>query len=138
MALSLAVAGRVSGFFLAPANGLPHFSQKHFVAVHHQSIGKAQQPYAPSSKIVFLRRVLPHLAGLRVNRSVKFAGQALLEAIEIDDPVFEAALAAELCAQPSATQEIPRRAFGVSLVPPQSANALGGDAHGASIAELSE
>jgi len=53
-----------------------------------------------------------------VDPSVKFDGQAMLEAIEIYDPVFEAALAAELCAQPSATQEIPGRAFGVSLIVP--------------------
>jgi hypothetical protein len=60
----------------------------------------------------------------------------LFEAIEIDNPVFDSALAAELCTQLAATQEIPRRSFGLGLVVPEFANALGWDTHGASIAGL--
>jgi hypothetical protein len=71
-----------------------------------------------------------------VYSSVKFDGQAMLEAVEIDDPVLETALAAELCAQPPATQEMPRHPFGVGLVAAQFTNSLGWEAHGASIAGL--
>jgi hypothetical protein len=60
----------------------------------------------------------------------------VFETIEINDPVFEPALAAELGAQPSATQEVPRLSFGIGLAAPQFANALGWDVHGPSIAGL--
>jgi hypothetical protein len=73
-----------------------------------------------------------------VNSAIKLDRHAMFEAVEIDDPVFDTALAAELCAQLSAAQEIPRRSFGLSLVVPEFANALGRDTHGASIAGLGE
>jgi hypothetical protein len=60
-----------------------------------------------------------------VNTSIKFDRQSSLEAIEIGHPVFQAALAAELCPQLSATQEIPRGSFSVSLVAPEFPDALG-------------
>jgi len=69
-----------------------------------------------------------------VNTSIEFDRQPSLEAVEIGHPVLQAALAAELCAQLSAPQEIPRGSFGVSLVAPQFPDAFGWDAHGESIA----
>ena len=60
----------------------------------------------------------------------------MFEAVEIDDPVFDAALAAKFRAQPSVAQPIPRRFFRISLGAPQFAHALRGDAHGQSITAL--
>ena len=116
----------------------PHFMQKPLWILYDQPIRDTQQPDPRSSQIVFFRRVLPHLAGLRVSPTVKFDRQAMFEAIEIDDPVFDSALAAELCTQLSVSQEIPRRSFGFGLIVPEFTNALGWDAHGASIAGLRE
>ena len=137
-ALSPAAAGRVRGHFVATGNCFPHFMQKPLGILYHQPIRNAQQPDPRSSQIVFFRCILPHLAGLRVSTTVKFDRQAMLEAIEIDNPVFDSALAAELCTQLAVAQEIPRRSFGLGLVVPKFANALGWDAHGASIAGLRE
>jgi len=66
-----------------------------------------------------------HLAGLRVNPSVQFDSKSMLERVEIDDPVFQPTLAAELSTQLSVTQQIPRGSFGVGLAAPQFANTLG-------------
>ena len=88
--------------------------------------------------MVFFRSVPPHLAGLRVDPAVKLDRQARFEAIEVNDPVLDSALATELCAQHSVAQEIPRRSFGFSLVVLEFTNGLGWDAHGASIAGLGE
>jgi hypothetical protein len=60
----------------------------------------------------------------------------MLKAVEIDDPVFDAALAAKLGVQPSAAQQIPCRFFSFGLVTPQFADALGWDGHGESITAL--
>jgi hypothetical protein len=60
-----------------------------------------------------------------VNTSIEFDRQSSLEAVEIGHPVFQAALAAELCAQLSVAQEMPRGSFGVSLVAPQVPDAFG-------------
>jgi len=64
-----------------------------------------------------------------VDASIQFDRQAMFEAIEINAPVFEAALAAELRAQPPPAQKAPRCSFGFSLVVPQFANKLGCQAH---------
>ena len=121
---------------MATSDCLPHFMQKSLGILYHQPIRNTQQPDPRSSQIVFFRCVLPHLAGLRVSPTVKFDRQAMFEAIEIDNPVLDSALAAELCTQLAAAQEIPRRSFGLGLVVPEFANALGRDTHGASIAGL--
>jgi hypothetical protein len=71
-----------------------------------------------------------------VNVAIKLNRQSMFAAVEIDDPVIDAALAAEFRAQPAAAQQIPRRFFGFRLDAPQFANALGWDAHGQSIAGL--
>jgi hypothetical protein len=128
----------VRGRFVATGNAFSHFTQEFLGILYHQPIRNAQQLDPSGSEIVFLRRVLPHLAGLRVHPSVKFDGQSMFEAVEIDDPVLKAALAAELRTQLSAAQETPRRSFGLSLVVSEFANALGWDAHGPSIAGLGE
>jgi uncharacterized protein (DUF736 family) len=60
----------------------------------------------------------------------------MIEAVEIDNPVFDAALVAKFRAQPSVAQQGPRRFFSFSLAAPQFADALRGDAHGQSITAL--
>jgi hypothetical protein len=60
----------------------------------------------------------------------------MFEAVEIDNPVFDAALAAKFRAQPSATQQTPCRFFSFRLAAPQFADPLRGDAHGQSITAL--
>jgi hypothetical protein len=60
----------------------------------------------------------------------------MFEAVEIDNPVFDAASAAKFRAQPSVAQQIPRRFFRIRLGAPQFADALRGDAHGQSITAL--
>jgi len=125
MALLPAIAGRVRGCFLPTGNGVPNFSQKFSQALHHQCSRNPQQPYPQGFQIIFFRGVFTHLVGLRVNSSVQFDRQPVFETIEINDPVFDPALAAELGAQPSATQEVPGRSFSVGLAAPQFAKALG-------------
>jgi hypothetical protein len=71
--------------------------QKPLWILYDQPIRDTQQPDPRSSQIVFFRRVLPHLARLRVSTTVKFDRQAMVEAIEIDNPVVDSALAPELC-----------------------------------------
>ena len=70
-----------------------------------------------------------------MNTPIKLDRQSMFEAVEIDNPVFDAALAAKFRAQPSAAQQIPCRFFSFGLVAPQFA-ALGWDAHGESITAL--
>jgi hypothetical protein len=135
-AFSPAVKGRVRGHFLAKGYGFPRSTQQCLAVLHHQPIRYAQQPGASRSELAFLRRVHPRQARSRANRSVKFDGQTMFEAIE-DDPVSARAWAAGLCAQPSARQEVRRRSFGVGLVAPQFTSVLGRDAHRASMAGLS-
>ena len=124
------------GCFLATGNRLPNFAQEFSWVLHHHPVRNAQQPYPPGSEIIFFRGIFSHLAGLRVTPPVPFDRQSGCEAVEINDPVLETTLAAKLGAQFWATQEIPRRSFGVGLGAPQHANTLGWDAHGASIAGL--
>jgi hypothetical protein len=71
-----------------------------------------------------------------VHTAIKLDRQSMLEAVEIDNPVFDAALAAKFPAQPSVAQQIPRRFFSFSLAVPQFADALRGDAHEQSITAL--
>ena len=96
-ALSSAGARRVRGRFVATGDCFPHFMQKPLWILYDQPIRDTQQPDPRSSQIVFFRRVLPHLARLRVSTTVKFDRQAMVEAIEIDNPVVDSALAPELC-----------------------------------------
>jgi len=124
-ALSPAVAGRVRGQFRATREGFPHSADEFFRVVHHQPIGNSQQAYADTSQKIFFRRVFQHLTCLRVNTSVKLDRQATFEAAEIDNPDFQAAPAAEFCAQLSAAQQIPCRPFGVSLAAAQLADVFG-------------
>jgi len=112
-AFSSAVAGRVRGCFLATGNRLPNFAQKLSWVLLHHPVRNAQQPYPPGFEIIFFRSVFSHLAGSRVNPSVQFDRQSVLEAVEINDPVFETTLAGRLGAQLSATQEIPGRSTSV-------------------------
>ena len=104
------------GYFVATCNGFPHFTQEFLGILYHQPILNPQQLYPRRSEIVFFPRIPPHLAGLRVNPSVKFDRQAMFEAVEIENPVFDSALAPELCTRLAAAQEIPRRSFGLRLV----------------------
>jgi len=130
------ISGIETGEGSFPSHCFPHFTQEYLGILYHQPIFNPQQLYPHGSEIVFFRSVPPHLAGLRVNASVRFDREATFEAEEIHNPVLEAALAPELCTQVAAAQEIPRRSFGLGLVMPEFTNALGWDAHGASIAGL--
>ena len=91
-----------TGQFLATREGFPHSAHEFFRVVRHQPLGNPQQAYPDSSQKIFFRRVFPHLTCLRVNTSVNPNGQPTFEAVEIDNPVFQAAWAAEFCAQLSA------------------------------------
>jgi hypothetical protein len=114
----------VRGQFPVTRDGFPHSAHEFFRVIHQQPVRDPQQAYPESSQEVFFRRVSAHLTGLRVNTSIEFDRQSF-EAVEIGHPVFQAALAAELCPQLSATQEIPRGSFGVSLVAPHFPEAFG-------------
>ena len=94
---------RVRGQFLATRDGFPHSAHQFLRVIYHQPIRNPQQSYPESSQEVFFRRVSAHLTGLRVNTSIEFDRQSPLEAVEIGHPVFQATLAAELCAQLPAT-----------------------------------
>ena len=132
------ISGSETGEGSFPSQGFPHFTHESLGILHHQSVRNAQQLDPCGSEIILFRRVLPHLAGLRVNATVKFDRQAMFEAVEIHYPVLEAALAPEFCTHLSAAQEMPRRSFRLGLVVPEFTNALGCDAHGGSKAGLGE
>ena len=53
---------------------------------------------------------------------VKLDGQAMLEAIEIDDPFLDGTLAAKLGTELTAAQQVPCLFFSFGLVMPQLAN----------------
>jgi hypothetical protein len=71
-----------------------------------------------------------------VGTAIKLDRQSMFEAVEISNPVFDAAWAAKFRAQPWVAQQIPRRFFSFRLGAPQFAHALGWDAHGQSITAL--
>jgi hypothetical protein len=71
-----------------------------------------------------------------MNAPIKLDRQPMYKAVEIDNPVLDAALAAKLRVQPSPAQQIPCRFFSFGLVAPQFADALDWDAHGESITAL--
>jgi hypothetical protein len=71
-----------------------------------------------------------------VHTAIKLDRQSMFKAVEIDNPVFDAAWAAKFRAQPSVAQQIPCRFFRISWGAPQFARALGWDAHGESITAL--
>ena len=122
------------GQFLATGDGFPDPADEFFRVVRYQAIRNPQPAYAEGSQKILFLRVSPHLAGLRVNPTVKLDRQSSFKAVEVNNPLFQAALAAEFCAQLSVAQQMPRRSFGVSLLAPQFADALGWKAHGVSIA----
>ena len=101
-----------------PRNLISHLAHEPLWVVQHQSIRNPQQSYADGSEVIFLLPVPPHLAWLRVYSTIKLDGQPLLEAIEIDHPLVDARLAAELCAQPPVAQQAPRGPLGFGLVMP--------------------
>jgi hypothetical protein len=80
--------------------------------------------------------VSPHLAWLQVHTAIKLYRQPVFEAVEINDPVLDAALAAKFRAHLSASQQMPGRLFSFRLAAPQIADAGGWDAHGHSITTL--
>ena len=132
------ISGSETGEGSFPSHCFPHLAHELLGILHHQPIRDAQQPDPCGSEIVLFRGVLPHLAGLRVSATVKFDRQAMFEAVEINNPALDAALAPELCTQPVVAQEMPRRSFGLGLIVPEFTSALGWDAHGASTAGLGE
>jgi len=142
-ALSPAGAGRVRGHSLISAppgpsspDGFPHFAHELLWILQRQPVRNPQQAYAETFQIILFRSVFPHLAGLRVHTAIKLDRQSMLEAVEIHNPVFDAALAAKFRPQLSVAQQIPRRFFRISLGAPQFAHALGGNSHRQSITAL--
>jgi hypothetical protein len=71
-----------------------------------------------------------------VHTAIKLHRPSMFEAVEIDNPVFDAAWAAKFRAQPSVAPPIPRRFFRISLGAAQFAHAWRGEAHGQSITAL--
>jgi len=67
--------------------------------------------------MVFFLGVPAHLVDLRMNPSIKLNAQSVLEAVEIQDPIFNAELTAEFRAQPSTPQESPRGLLGFRWAP---------------------
>jgi hypothetical protein len=53
-----------------------------------------------------------------VNATIKLNRQAMFRAVEIDDPVLDAALAAKFRTQPLIPKEMPCRSFSFGLVTP--------------------
>jgi hypothetical protein len=115
----------VRGQFLPTRNGFPHSAGEFRQVVHHQSIRNPQQAFGDSSQKISFRRGFPYWTGLRVITTVKLDRPATFEAVEIDNPIFQAARAAKSCAQLSAPQQVPRRSFSVRLAAPQFAEAFG-------------
>jgi len=93
----------------------------------------AQQSNAESPQIIFLPGVPAHLVDLRVNPAIKFNGQSMFKAVEIQDSIFNAELTAKLRTQPTIAQESPRGLFGFRRSPSQFANSVRRDSHGAII-----
>jgi hypothetical protein len=60
-----------------------------------------------------------------MNPVAKLNRQSMFKAVEIDNPVFDAALAEKLGVQPSTARHIPCRIFGFGLVAPQGAGHMG-------------
>ncbi len=59
-----------------------------------------------------------------MNTSIKLDGQSTFKAVKIDNPVFQAAGAAEFCTQLVIAQQASRRSLGVRWVAPRLAEAL--------------
>jgi hypothetical protein len=87
-------------------------------ALQHLSIRNPQQADADGSEVIFFSGVSLHLTWLRVNATIKLNGQAMFEAVEIDDAVLDAALAAKFRAQPPIPQEMRWRSFSFGLAMP--------------------
>jgi hypothetical protein len=71
-----------------------------------------------------------------MNAAIKLDRQSMFKTVEINNPVFDAALAAKFRACSLAAQQIPCGLFSLGLVAPQLPDALGWDAHGESITAL--
>ena len=111
-------------------NNRPHKLVRVF---QHHGVGNAQQLNAECAQMIFFLGVPAHLVDLRMNASIKFNGQSVLKAVEIQDTIFNAELTAKLRAQPTIPQEPPRGLFGFRWGPSQFANSRRGDFHGAII-----
>jgi hypothetical protein len=69
-----------------------------------------------------------------MNTAIKLDRQSMFEAVEINNPVLDSALAAKLRACPLATQQMPCCLLSLGLIAAQLADQLGWDAHEDSIA----
>jgi len=97
---------------------LLYLSHEPLRILQHHSIRNPQQADADGSEVIFFSGVSPHLTWLRVNATIKLDGQAMFEAVEIDDPVLNAAWAAKFRAQPPTPKQMPCRSFSFGLVMP--------------------
>src|SRR5208282_1244036 len=76
--------------------GFPHFTHKLVWVLQHHCIRNAQQSNAEGAQIIFFGGIFAHLVDLRVDAAIKFNGQSVLEATEIEHTVFYAELTAKL------------------------------------------
>ena len=98
-----------------------------------QRIRNAQQANAEGPQIILFGGIFAHLTDLRVNAAIEFNTEPMFEAVEIQDAVFDAELAAEFRAQSTITEQVPRDLFRLRGARSQLANARGGDFHAAII-----
>ncbi len=85
-------------------DSFPHFGYELLRVFQHSPIGNPQQAYAESSQVILFSSVFPYLTRLRVNTAIQLDRHSMLEAVEIDNPAIDAALAAEFRAQAPVAQ----------------------------------
>src|SRR5690242_19563397 len=72
-----------------------------------------------------------------MDTTIKFDGQPMFEAVEVENALFNAKLAAELGAKPTIAQQAPCGLFRLGGAGTELANSPGGDSHGGIIAARS-
>jgi len=80
-------------------HGPPYFSHELLGILQHQPARKSQQLNNDGSQLSLFNGIIHHLAWLGMNTTVQFDRQSTFETVEIDDMVFDSALAAEFHAQ---------------------------------------
>jgi hypothetical protein len=104
-----------------------------FRVLQNHGVRNAQQSYAESPQMIFFLGVPAYLVDLRMNAAIKLNGQSVLEAVEIQDAIFNVELTAKRRPQPTTPQEPPRGLFSFRWGPSHFANSRRGDFHGAII-----
>ena len=95
----------------------------------YHRIRNAQQTYTESSQIIFFDGVSAHLVDLRMDAAIEFYGESMLEAVKIEDAVFDTELTAKFRAQSTIAEQVPRDLFRLRGARSQLAKARGRGAH---------